>query len=197
MRTPILISLVLLAALQNPTPAPRKISKPQQQQTSATQQPSPADQRGSEQSPLVVKTLVAPKTQTEADRDAEDRKAKSANDRHIVYLTAAIAAIAFLQFLVYAYQAKKLRETVESAGKQAEAMERHIGEAARSADAMENVVATIRQGNEDIMRAYLTVTVGNGLYQERRGKGQADLKFEARPNLVNTGVLKPEKCVSE
>ena len=72
-------------------------------------------------------------------------------------------------------------------------MERHIGEAARSANAMEDIVDTIRQGNQQVMRAYLTVTVGAGIYQERRGQGQADLKFEARPNLINTGATPARK----
>jgi hypothetical protein len=39
-----------------------------------------------------------------------------------------------------------------------------------------------------IMRAYLTVTVGDvHIFQERRGPGQDDLRFETRPNLTNTG----------
>ena len=100
-----------------------------------------------------------------------------------------------MQLLVYGYQAKKLRETVKSAGEQSKAMERHIDEAARSADAMEKIVATIRQGNEDIMRAYLTVTVGTALYQMRRGQGQSDLKFEARPYLVNSGATQARKVL--
>jgi hypothetical protein len=37
------------------------------------------------------------------------------------------------------------------------------------------------------MRAYLTVTIGTALYQQRRGPGQTDLKFEGRANLLNTG----------
>ncbi len=126
------------------------------------------------------------KTQTETEQDATDRKEKATNDRYIVELTGILAIIAFLQLLVYTYQAKKLRETVKSAGEQSEAMERHIGEAARSANAMEKIVSTIEQGNRDVLRAYLTVTIGNALYQERR-EGQSDLKFEGKPNLVNTG----------
>jgi hypothetical protein len=150
------------------------------------QQAPQTDQRGTEQSPLMVKVLVSPKTQTEADQDAEDRKEKSANDRHIVELTGALAVIAFLQFLVYAYQAKKLRETVKSAGEQSEAMERHIGEAARSATAMETIANKIEDGNRMIMRAYVTTLIGGAVYQERR-VGQGDLKFEAKVTVLNTG----------
>jgi hypothetical protein len=45
------------------------------------------------------------------------------------------------------------------------------------------------------MRAYLTVIVGTALYQQRRGQGQADLKFEARPHLVNSGPTRARKVL--
>lgn len=113
---------MLLVWSQHPTPTPTKISKPQQEQSRSTQEPTNADQRGTDQSPLIVKTLPAAKTQAETEQDATDRKEKAANDRHIVELTGVLAVIAFFQLLVYTYQAKKLRETVESAGEQAKAM---------------------------------------------------------------------------
>lgn len=180
--------LLLLIFLQQPTPSARKVSKPKQQETTSGQQASGTDQRGTEQSPLIVKTLISPKTQEETAEDTAERNQKQANDRHIVEFTGALVIIGFLQFLAYAYQGKKLRETVESAGEQAEAMKRHIGEAARSATAMETIAHTIEYGNKAITRAYLTVTVGDiHLFQERRQPGQEDLKFETRPNLTNTG----------
>jgi hypothetical protein len=186
------LSLVLAVALfslvqsQPPSPSARKISKAQQQHPASAQDPATADQRGSEQSPLVVKTLPAVKTQAETDQETDDRKQKSANDRRIVVFTGILAVVAIFQLFVYGYQAKKLRETVKSAGEQAEAMERHIGEAARSANAMENIASAIQVGNQAVMRAYLAVVVGHAIYQERR-VGQSDLKFEGKPNLVNTG----------
>ena len=161
-----------------------------------TQQTPNSDQRGTEHTPFVVKTLVPPKTQEEIERDTQDREQKAANDRHVVQLTAALAGIAFLQFLVYAYQAKKLRETVKSSAKQSEAMERHIGEATRSANATEQIANVIKQGNREIMRAYLSITLGGATYQERRGAGQADLMFEARPNMTNMGNTPARKvCI--
>jgi hypothetical protein len=185
MRLSVLLALAFIA-LQNPAPSPRKIGQPQQKQSTAANQTTVSDRCGTEQSPLVVKTVPAAKTKQEADQDANDRKEKSANDRHIVYLTAALAAIAFGQLCVYWYQATKLKETVESYEAQSQSMERHIDEAARSADAMETIANTIQTGNRAIIRVYLTVTIGSAIYQERR-VGQGDLKFEARPHLVNTG----------
>ena len=119
---------------------------------------------------------------------AWSQEQQKTSDWWIVILTGVLAVIALGQLGVYLYQAIKLRETVRAAGEQSEAMERHIGEASRSADAMEKIATTIEAGNKAIIRAYLTVTVGTiHLFQERKGPGQADLKFETRPNLTNTG----------
>jgi len=184
----LLVVLWLFSASQSqpPSPAPGKTSQPKQRQSRSAQEKTNADQRGTDQFPLIVKTLPAVRTQAETEQDATDRKEKAANDRHIVELTGVLAVIAFFQLLVYTYQAKKLRETVESAGEQANAMERHIEEAARSATAMEGIANVIKTGNQDVMRAYLTVVIGSPIYQMRR-VGQSDLQFEGRPHLVNTG----------
>jgi hypothetical protein len=111
----------------------------------------------------------------------------------VVKLTGVLALVAFLQLLVYAYQAKKTKETVESAGEQAEAMERHIGESARSATAMESVAKSLQTtaevSSESIkalskqMRAYLFVNIGTAVFQDRA----VGLKFEGKPLLINTG----------
>jgi hypothetical protein len=152
-----------------------------------SQQPTKTDQRGTEQSPFVVKTLKTPKSQAEIEQESEDREQKATNDGRIVILTGVLALVAVGQLGVYLYQAIKLRETVKSAGEQAKAMERHIGEAARSADAMERIAATIQTGNRAVMRAYLTVNTGSGAYQERDRIGQPDIKFAVYPTVTNTG----------
>jgi hypothetical protein len=178
-----LLSFVCLLWLQSPAPSPRKVSQPKKQQSSTSQEPASSDQRGTEQSPLVVKTLEPVKSQTEAAQVAKERQQKSAHDWWTVILTGILTFIAFGQLGVYFYQAIKLRETVKAAGEQSKAMERHIGEAARSARAMENIAEVIQSGNVAIIRAYLSVIIGIATYQER----QDGLKFEARPSLVNTG----------
>ena len=190
MRVLVLITLTTCSFVvwsQTPAPTPRRTSKPQQQQSRSVQKPTEADQRGTDQSPLIVKTLPAAKTETETQQIVTDRKEKTANDTHIVELTGVLAVVALLQLLVYTYQAKKLRETVQSAGEQFEAMERRIGEAARSATAMEQIANTIEAGNQAVLRAYITVTIGSAVYQERRGPGLTDLKFEGKPNVLNPG----------
>jgi hypothetical protein len=179
-----IVSVLLFAWLQNPTP--RKTSKPKQQQSTASQQPANSDQRGTEQSPIIVKTLEPTKSQAEVEQEAKDRQQKTANDGWIVILTGILAVVAIGQLGVYLYQAIKLRETVKAAGEQSQAMERHIGEAARSATAMETIANTIEDGNQLIMRAYVIVTIGTAIYQQRR-IGQSDLKFEGKATVLNTG----------
>jgi hypothetical protein len=177
---------LVFAASQGPAPTPSKVGKPEQQQSSTSQKQAGGDQSGTEQSPLVVKIAPSVKTPEETAGEAEDRKEKSANDRHIVYLTAALALLAFLQLLVYIYQSIKLRQTVQGATEQSKAMDRHVGEATRSANAMENVVAVINFGNHAALRAYLTVIIGSAIYQEHR-EDIGDLRFEAKPLIANTG----------
>lgn len=169
--------------LQNPTPSPRKVGQPKQQQSAASQQTAGTDNRGTEQSPLVVDIRPSVKTPEESAEDSKEREDKAANDRHIVELTAAIATVAFLQLLVYIYQSIKLRETVKGSTEQSKAMERHIGEAARSADAMEDISQVIQSGNRAIIRAYVSVVLGTAVFQERTDA----VKFEGKPTLVNTG----------
>ncbi|MGB9071454.1 MAG: hypothetical protein WCC22_02200 [Terriglobales bacterium] len=178
-----LIFVLLFSWLQNPAPTPREVGKPQQQHSGSTQEPARADQRGTEQSPLVVKTLPPVKTQAETGQETEDRKQKAANDGRIVVFTGVLALIALGQLGVYLYQAIKLRATVKAAGEQSQAMERHIGEAARSATAMENIATVIQSGNAAVLRAYMSVVIGSAVFQDR----QDGLKFEGKPNLVNTG----------
>ena len=162
--------------------------KPENTQNGSTQQ-----QRGAEQNPVFVKHLPSLKTAEASAQEAQDRASKSANDTNVVNLTGqlviatyTLAAIGVLQLVVFGIQAVQLARTVKSAGEQAEAMERHIGQAERSAKAMEDIVSVINFGNHAAMRAYLTVIIGQAIYQEKR-EGQSDLKFEAKPILVNTG----------
>ena len=94
-------------------------------------------------------------------------------------------------------QTKRL---AEGAVDQSEKMVRSIAQATRAANAMESVsqsvaksaasaaesVAALKERTAAQMRAYLTVLVSGGIYQERR-KDQSILHFEARPALVNAG----------
>ncbi|MGB8458205.1 MAG: hypothetical protein WCE50_10825 [Candidatus Acidiferrum sp.] len=98
-------------------------------------------------------------------------------------------------------QTKSLIEQSQSLAKSAYHLGESAAEARRSASAMEEVAKGIaissqaaRQSISAInqqMRAYLSVVIGNAVFQERF-KG---LKFEGKPTLVNTGNT-PAKNVS-
>jgi hypothetical protein len=104
------------------------------------------------------------------------------------YLIATIVGVigAVGGVIVLTIQTYFLKKTVESAGEQSVAMERHIEEAARSATAMENISNAIQSGNRLAMRAYVTTVIGSAIFQERR-EGEGDLKFEGKVQLLNTG----------
>ena len=153
------------------------------QKSQATQQPTQQEQHGTETSPIVVKVLPTPKSSEEAEAEAQDRKEKTASDRNLVNATWVLAGIGVLQLIVFGLQAAMLKKTVNAGTEQSKAMERHIDEAARSATAMEGIVTAIQSGNKAIMRAYLSVIIGTGMFQVR----EDGVKFEGKPNLVNTG----------
>jgi hypothetical protein len=113
------------------------------QKTPNSQQTAPADQRGTEQLPAVVKILPTPKTAEETEADRKERAEKADSDWALVKLTGALAIVGALQLLVFGYQAWKLRQTVQAAAQQSEDMEKSIAESARSATAMEAVAQSI------------------------------------------------------
>ena len=58
---------------------------------------------------------------------------------------------------------------------------------AASAKAMRESVTLSKDTAKRQLRAYLTVGIGEAIYQERRMPEKPDLMFEARPLLINTG----------
>ena len=130
----LLLSLSLLSGLQQ-----------QHKKTNQSRNSGTTDHLGTQDSPLFVKVLPAPKTQEETERENNDRNEKVANDRNLVNATYVLAGIGVLQLFVFGYQALKLKQTVQSATEQSEAMERSIAEAARSASAMEKVAVDIER----------------------------------------------------
>jgi hypothetical protein len=83
----LLYVIVANAQSQQPTPSLGELSKPIQTYTTNKQRSPKNDQGGTVQSPLIVKTINSPKTQTEADQDRKEREEKAANDQHLVWFT--------------------------------------------------------------------------------------------------------------
>ena len=99
-----------------------EVATPQKPDASPPDQNPAAKQGGTEESPLVVKILEAPKTEAEAAQEARDREEKSEQDGRLVKFTgdlatytALLAGVAGLQLLAFAYQGYWLRRTVKSA----------------------------------------------------------------------------------
>jgi hypothetical protein len=153
---------------------------------------------------VIAEVRLPPKAAEDIAAEARDRAEREANDRdtrainHRLFGLGVVQAIVFLlQLAVFAYQALKLRETVEAAAQQSQDMQNSIRESARVATGIEalgtSVAASARSAAESVatlkertalqMRAYLSVEVGEATYQER-DKGY---RFEARPFIVNSG----------
>jgi hypothetical protein len=185
-------------------PAPRR--NPSQQQQSRSAQPSEVDQRGTENSPIVVKVLPAPKTPEETAQERAARNDLSAANWWMVRLTGLIFIIGALQTLVFWIQATRLKKTIEKmdeiATGQTKDMRDSINAAARAADAMEGVAESLAQNVRDVQesvaisreiadrqklitelgaRAYLSVLFENAIYQD------ASHIFESIVTVVNRG----------
>jgi hypothetical protein len=112
----LLIALALFAAFatdswgQSKQPSPS--SNPPSKQI--MQQAAP-DQRGTEQSPAIVRILPTPKTAEEVDADRKDREDKNRSDSWLVKLTGALAFIGFLQLIVFGWQGIQLKRSVSAA----------------------------------------------------------------------------------
>jgi len=52
---------------------------------------------------------------------------------------------------------------------------------------MRQTILSSEDSSKRELRAYLAVAIGEALYQERRVRPLSDLRFEARPLLINTG----------
>jgi hypothetical protein len=86
--------------------------KTPEQKNVNTQQAIPADQRGTEQLPAIVKILPATKTTEEAEADRQEKASKNAADWWLIKLTAALAIIGTLQLVVFGWQGIQLARTV-------------------------------------------------------------------------------------
>jgi hypothetical protein len=95
--------LVLLAALlaggamgqtQPPSPRAGQAGKPPQTIADPIQQHPAADERGTEQNPVIVRSI---KSKEDAAQDAQDRQAKTSADWWMLVFSGAVAVGAFLQ----------------------------------------------------------------------------------------------------
>jgi hypothetical protein len=136
------------AQSQRPTPSGREKGKPQQQEIKTKQQQPASDQRGTEQAPLVVKTVNPPKTEAETNQDRQDRAKKASHDGWFLVFTGLLAAFALIQVGVLIWQGCSMKGTLQLTREAAAVAKESADAAKESADAIQSAE-----------RAYLFVEV--------------------------------------
>jgi hypothetical protein len=163
----LLVCSISYAQSQQPSPTPRENSNQVQEQAKSAPQQTATDQRGTEQSPIIVKIMESPKTQEEIQRDINERDEQTANNRKLTYFTGGLAFVALLQFIGIAIQAWFLRKSFIATKLAAEA-------AKTSADVAEKML-TLGE------RAYLVV---DGFSKPTLGLGE---KLQVKCSIINQG----------
>jgi hypothetical protein len=108
---------------------------------------------------------------------------------------AVVQAIIFaFQLFVFRDQAQKLAQTVKAAAEQSEDMKESIKASNRAADAMEKSAAAATGASKAVaesvayvghqVRAYLSVRISGGFYQDR----SKNIRFGVKPLMINTGL---------
>jgi hypothetical protein len=204
----LLVGLLTLVAVpllsQNPSPSALISGKPQQQQSAPTQRPTDVENRGTQESPILVKQLPPENAQAQTEQEALDHTDKTTNDGKLVYFTKwlviatlILGAVGFFQLFVFGEQARQLRKTVQAAADQSVDMKESIAQAARTAKAMEDVAthfnrsviqaetstATFSKRGEQQTRAYICVEVGTAVAQAQA----TNSKFGALTIMLNAG----------
>jgi hypothetical protein len=101
------------ARSKHPSPSEGKSGQPEQSQAEQTQQGAPADQRGTEQSPVIVKVLPTENSTQNSSQVPEQRNDKSTTDWWLVVFTGLLVVVGVGQGIVFAIQAYRLKQTVE------------------------------------------------------------------------------------
>lgn len=91
------LATIVAAQSQRPSPGKGILGSNNESQTSANKQYPKNDQRGTEQSPLVIKVAPSPNTQEEADQAKKDKDEKAAANRRSEIIAIAIAFATFIQ----------------------------------------------------------------------------------------------------
>src|SRR5216684_5420296 len=106
------VALIILAVLASDSWGQSQ-RPPDAEQTKAAQQPAATDQRGTAQSPAMVKILPPDDADAKAKQEAEDRAAKDSLDWNTIKLGISAIVVAFLQFIAIGIQGWFLWRTVK------------------------------------------------------------------------------------
>jgi hypothetical protein len=123
-----LVAIATLLLIQGADSQRRSPRRQQQNPPQQTQQTPAPDQRGTEQSPFIVKTIPGPTDEAKAAEEAKERREKAELDKKLVefnadlaFYTKILAGFAGLQFLALVIQAYWLARTVKVSEKAAAA----------------------------------------------------------------------------
>jgi hypothetical protein len=173
-------------------PSDRADSK-QQTQPKNLRSPTTPEERGTAQSPVVVKILPTPKTDAEVALQEQDREARQANDRETISFNRWLVLIGFFQLIVFVgqlvvfgYQAWKLRQTVQAAADQSNEMRNSVAESRRAAVAMEQVATSMNTVAETTVQnvRQLKETVATNREIADRQKLLGELQLRAYVNVI-------------
>jgi hypothetical protein len=113
--------LAFLAAFASDSPGQSKQQTPRPTQSAQPNQTSKLDERGTDQSPFIVKVLPTKESEEKAAADARREDGKTANDARLArftellfWATGALCIIALFQLFVFGWQGIQLRRTVRA-----------------------------------------------------------------------------------
>ena len=176
-------AVALSAHSQGPTPGPGKRRNDQQAHARDTTKAPGHDQRGTVDSPLVVKLVPARRDQGDLAREASERKERAASDGKLVLWTAvvgiatvALVAVTTINLLLLLGQRGELREQRTLMRRQADHLE-------EQAVQLKATVAQMKDTAERQLRPYVVVRPGKVYMQNR----EAGLPLKWAPEILNTG----------
>lgn len=137
MRIALVVAILILLCGIGVCAESHKVIKPEVKPTT-DQQMTENNHAGTEQSPIVVKIIPPKKDKIEADAAAKEKEEKKSIDDRLVFFTGCLAVIGLMQLAVFAWQARRLRQTVEATKEAADA-------ANKSADVAEKALTLVER----------------------------------------------------
>jgi len=163
---PLYFLLVGVASSQEPSPTPYIVSQAKQPESPRAQEPPKGDQRGTEQSPLVVK-IQPPNTQVESEEARQEHDNKAAYDWDTVLLSFLTVVVGGLTFVAIVVQAFFLWRAVRVSERAANAAQQSANAAQQSATSIINQFrAYVSIGRATYIaelnkRSYIVIDVSN------------------------------------
>jgi len=101
------------ARSHRPSPRHPENRQPPQAQAQRDQQGSDANLRGTEQSPIVVKVLTPPNTETGAAQATKQDEHKASTEGGLIWFNAGLVAVGAFQLCAFVWQGHQLKRSVD------------------------------------------------------------------------------------